>query len=545
MRRRDFLTKVGLAGGAGALYTTMDALGLVASPTNAPAAWAAETRAWQPPSASDFGLRGHGGRRRVLVLGAGIAGLVTAYELGKAGYRVTLVEARERPGGRNWTVRGGTVETELGGSPQRARFSDGQYLNAGPARLAQHMVTVDYCRELGVPIEVFTNANEDAYYYQEEVGGLSGQRIRHRTAKADVYGYVSELLAKSTDQGALDGRLTAEDRDRLIAFLRNFGAIGARRAGDPAGSYAYTGGSRRGYTLDPGAGTQEGDVLGPPFSLTDVLQSQVGNYFSFEFSYDQAMLMFQPVGGMDQIPYALARAVQRQGGQILYGTPVSEIVNTPDGVEVTVGEQRGWRPRVLRGDYAVCTVPPQVLKNVTSNFSAPVREALAYAVPNSVGKIALEYRRRFWEEDEKLIGGITNTNMDLSTIWYPSYGYLGERGTIVGYYNFGANAVAYGDLPPEGRLARAVAQGKKIHGDSYERELASSFSVAWQKIRYSEGGWVSWPSRTSGHYDRLLAPDGNVWFAGDHLSYYIAWQAGAIESARKVVRELHARAVNG
>jgi monoamine oxidase len=93
------------------------------------------------------------------------------------------------------------------------------------------------------------------------------------------------------------------------------------------------------------------------------------------------------------------------------------------------------------------------------------------------------------------------------------------------------------------RLSRAIAQGRKIHGDAYANELRTSFSVAWQKIRYSEGGWVSWPSRTSGQYTRLLEPDGNVYFAGDHLSYYIAWQAGAIESARKVVMQLHDRVV--
>ena len=69
------------------------------------------------------------------------------------------------------------------------------------------------------------------------------------------------------------------------------------------------------------------------------------------------------------------------------------------------------------------------------------------AVPVATGKIGLEYKRRFWEEDEQIFGGITNTNMDLSTIWYPSYGYLGDRGLVVGYYNFGANAVSYGDAP--------------------------------------------------------------------------------------------------
>lgn len=535
LRRREFLTRVGMVGGAGALYGTMDALGLVASPTNAPAAWGAEKAAWRPPARSDFGLQGRGGGR-VIILGAGIAGLVTAYELGKAGYRCTILEARERPGGRNWTVRGGTTETELGGVPQRARLHRGQYMNAGPARLAQHMVTMEYCRELGVPVEVFTNANADAYYYNEGVGPLSGRPIRHRTAKADIHGYVSELLAKATDQGALDRELTAEDKERLIAFLRSFGAIGAREQG-----FEYTGTSRRGYAVEPGAGTQAGEVLGPPFGVSEVLQSAIGQYFSFEFGWDQAMLMFQPVGGMDRIPYALARAVERQGGRIVYGAPVSEVANTADGVRVVYGERR--RERVVAGDFAVATIPPQILKGIPSNLSQTVKDALAYAVPVATGKIGLEYRRRFWEEDEDILGGITNTNLDVSTIWYPSYGYLGDRGVVIGYYNFGANAVSYGDAPLDQRLARAVAQGRKVHGDPYATELDSSFSVAWQKIRYSEGGWVSWPSRTSGQYGRLLEPDGNVYFAGDHLSYYIAWQSGAIESARKVVMQIHDRVV--
>jgi monoamine oxidase len=534
LRRRDFLTRVGMAGGAGALYGTMDALGLVASPANAPAAWAKERAAWRPPAKSDFGLRGRGGGD-VVILGAGMAGLVTAYELGKAGYRCTILEARERPGGRNWTVRGGTEETEIGGPRQRARFSDGQYMNAGPARIAGHMVTLDYCRELGVPIEVFTNANADAYYYNENVGPLSGTPIRHRTGKADVYGYVSELLAKATDQGALDGELTAEDKERLIAFLRSFGAIGADRE--------YTGTNRRGYAVDPGAGTEDGEVLGPPFGLSEILQSGIGQNFSFEFGWDQAMLMFQPVGGMDRIPYALAKAIRQQGGRIVYGAPVREIANTADGVRVVYDP--GSRERAIRADFAVATIPPQILKGIPSNLSQGTKDALAYAVPVATGKIGLEYRRRFWEEDEHIFGGITNTNMDLSTIWYPSYGYLGDRGLVVGYYNFGANAVAYGDLPPAGRLQRAVAQGTKIHGAPYADELRTSFSVAWQKIRYSEGGWVSWPSRTSGQYDRLLQPEGNVYFAGDHLSYYIAWQAGAVDSARKVVMEIHDRVLAG
>src|SRR5918997_3362523 len=217
--RRSFLYQMGAAGGAAAVLSSMEVLGLVP-----PAA--ADKLNYRAPSRGDFSLQGRGNATKVLVLGAGVAGLCAAYELGKAGYDVGLLEARQRPGGRNWTARGGTTETSLDGVTQTCAFDDGQYMNVGPARIPQHHTTLEYCRELGVPIEVFTNANADAYYYNEGVGPLSGKPIRHRTGKADVYGYVSELLAKATDQGALDARLTAADKERLITFLRSFGAIG-------------------------------------------------------------------------------------------------------------------------------------------------------------------------------------------------------------------------------------------------------------------------------------------------------------------------------
>lgn len=533
--RRDFLQAVGVTGGAGVLYGTMGAMGLVPTAEAAPPA-----PAFQPPKPSDFSLSGRS-PKSVLVLGAGIAGLTTAYELGKAGYRVRVLEARNRPGGRNWTVRGGTVETDLDGHTQRARFADGQYMNAGPARLAGHMVTLDYCRELGVPIQMFGNQNADGYYYNENVGALSNQPIRHRMAKADVYGYVSELLSKATDQGALDAYLTAEDKQRLLEFLGGFGSIGGKVAGDPAASFAYKGTDRRGYDIEPGAGTQPGTPYLTPYSLSDVLASGLGRYFSFEFGYDQAMLMFQPVGGMDRIPYAFERAVGKE--KITYGAEVRSIKSTGSGVEVEYAGADG-RLELAKADLCVCTIPPQVLKKIPSSFSATTAAALAYPVPVSVGKIGLQYGRRWWEEDEHIYAGITNTNLDLSTIWYPSYGYFGSKGVLIGYYNFGANAETYSKLPPAQREARALSQGAKIHGMAYRESFETSFSVAWHRTRYSEGGWVSWPSRTSGEYEHLLEPEGNVYFAGDHLSYYIAWQAGAIESARKAVTDLHTRVLS-
>lgn len=521
--RRQFLQQVGITGGAGVLYSTMGALGLNA---------AAETPAFAAPTRNDLNGRN---KKHVVILGAGIAGLTSAYELGKAGYKVTLLEARQRPGGRNWTVRGGTQETDLKGTTQRAKFSPGQYMNAGPGRIPQHHLTLDYCRELGVAIEPFVNQNADAYLYREGTTSLSSKAIRHRTAKADVYGYVSELLAKATDQGALDSLLTSADKDAVIGFLRSFGAIGTKTDG-----FAYTGtDGRRGYQVEPGAGL-EGGTTASPYALSDVFASGVGNYFSFEFGWDQAMMMFQPVGGMDRIPYAFEKAIGRE--KFVYGAKVLGLRNTSDGVEVVYST--GSRPRELKADYAICALPPHIAATVPSNLPTDIIAALQYARPTNAGKLGIEYSRRWWELDHRIYGGITNSNLDLVNTWYPSTGFHGDRGTVIGYYNTGANATAYGALSPAARFERAVAQGTKIHGDVYSKDIKASFSVDWANTEYSRGSWVGWPSQTDGTYAKLLDPTGNVYFAGDHLSHTIAWQHGAIVSARATVTSLHSRVMS-
>jgi monoamine oxidase len=521
--RRQFLQQVGITGGAGVLYSTMGALGLGA---------VAETPAFAAPTRNDLNGRS---KKHIVILGAGIAGLTSAYELGKAGYQVTLLEARQRPGGRNWTVRDGTVEKDLHGSTQKARFSKGQYMNAGPGRIPQHHVTLDYCRELGVAIEPFVNQNADAYLYREGTTSLSNKAIRHRTAKADVYGYVSELLAKATDQGALDTYLTATDKEALIGFLSSFGSIGGKAAG-----FAYTGtDGRRGYDVEPGAGL-EGGKTATPYGLSDVFASGVGNYFSFEFGWDQAMMMFQPVGGMDRIPYAFERAIGRE--KFVYGAKVLGLRNTSAGV--TVVYSTGGRPKELKADFAICALPPHIAATIPSNLPSDIIGALQYAVPQNAGKIGIEYNRRWWEEDFRIYGGITNSNLDTVNMWYPSTGFHGDRGTMIGYYNTGANATAYGALSPAARFQRAIAQGTKIHGDVYGKDVRAAFSVDWAGTEYSRGSWVGWPSQTDGTYAKLLDPTGNIYFAGDHLTHTIAWQHGAMVSARATVTALHSKVMS-
>ena len=272
-----------------------------------------------------------------------------------------------------------------------------------------------------------------------------------------------------------------------------------------------------------------------------MLESGLGRYFSFELGYDQAMLMFQPVGGMDRIPYALAKAVERGRGEIVHRHPGAGDRQHARRRARDV-EHRG-RPRVLEADYCVCTIPP--------TRAAQRPDQLLRRHEDGDRRAG---RRRHGQDRARSTSGASGRRTtgssaasrtptsDLGTVWYPSTGFFGRKGVVVGYYHFGGDAVTYGDLPHAEREARAIAHGRKIHGDAYADELERSFSVAWHKIPYTEGGWVSWPTRTAG-YQQLLQADGNTYFAGDHLSYFIAWQAGAIDSARLAVTALHERAL--
>ena len=517
--RRRFLQAVGISGGAGALSPPMGARGRApAGGTPAPP--------FRPPHPSDFTLTGRSAGR-VVVLGGGIAGLTAAYELGKAGYDCTVLEARAVAGGRNRTIRGGDTETDLDGHLQLADYDAGTYFNAGPGRIAQWMVTLDYCRELGVPVEIFANANADALIFHE---GMTAP-VRHRTARADVYGYVAELLAKATDQGALDARLTAADKERLLVFLRDFGRIGGRAA-----DWGYAGSNRRGFSAYPGAGPDAGTPLPGPPPLADVFASNVGRHLSFEFGYDQAMLMFQPVGGMDRIPQALKRAIG--GDRIKLGAQVTDVTTTAGGVTVTY--RRDDRVQQLDADYCIATLPPHLMARVPHNLGASVQSALGSFPAAPSGKVGLEYRSRWWEDDLRIYGGITETDLDLTHVWYPSHGFHAPRGLIVGYYTTGAAAQAYAALPPAERHARAVAQGVRIHGDKYRTELASAFSMHWERTRHIEGAWTL-PPWGSPAYTLLCEPAGRVHFAGDWLSHTVAWQHGAFVSARAAVTAVHQR----
>ncbi len=161
----------------------------------------------------------------IVIVGAGIAGMVLAWELRKAGYAPLILEARTRAGGRNWSLRGGD-EIREAASVQRVAWDAGPhlYFNPGPARLPYHHEGIlSYCRELGVALEVMSNDNRGALLQSD--AAFDGRPQRNRQVVNDIRGYVAELAAKAIDHDALTEAVTTEDKDRIRALLRSFGAL--------------------------------------------------------------------------------------------------------------------------------------------------------------------------------------------------------------------------------------------------------------------------------------------------------------------------------
>ncbi|MGW4478126.1 flavin monoamine oxidase family protein [Rhodococcus triatomae] len=521
---------LGMTGGAGLAYGAMATLGLAPATAGVPVRF-------QAPAAGDL-IGKAPGSTSVVILGGGPSGLVSAYELGKAGYDVTLLEARTRPGGRVYSVRAGATETEIGGETQTCTFSEGHFYNLGATRIPQSHITLDYCRELGVEVQPFGNQNSNTVVHYTGNTATSNQSIQYRAAKADTYGYVSELLHKATSMGALDTELTPEDKEKLSSFLRDFG--------DLSSDGRYLGSSRRGYEGGPAAGPGAGLNFGTetkPFGMSDVIQGGIGRAFSFEFGFDQAMQMMTPVGGMDRIMYAFR---DRLGDKIRFGAEVTSMKNVPDGVTVEY-EQDGTR-HTITADYCICTVPPNLVGRFENNLPSDVLLALQGAVPASAGKLGIEYSRRWWETEDRIYGGASNTDMDIAQIMFPYDHFHSDRGVVVAYYNTGRRQQAFESLTHRQRLAKALAEGSLIHGERYTQDVTSSFSGSWRRIKYSEGAWMSWKGAGDSHggaatpeYEKLLEPVDRIYFAGDHLSNAIAWIHGALSSGRDTVTKLHER----
>ncbi|MGY6770301.1 flavin monoamine oxidase family protein [Komagataeibacter sp. NFXK3] len=519
--RRQLLTRIGTLAGSAALYQAMTSMG-----------HAQGTDFTAPPVLS-------GAKRgtRVLVLGAGLAGMLAAYELRKAGYQVQILEFQGRAGGRNISLRGGDTVAELGGATQKVGFASGNYINPGPWRIPyHHQGLLHYCREFGVELEPFIELNHNTWLHSSKAFG--GKAVRYREYAADFNGFTAELLGKAIDQHKLDDAVSPDEREHVLTAMRQWGNL------DSGLNYrkGVISSECRGYEKAQGGGLNGEPVPSDPFDRKDVLASGLWTWMAFHERLEMQTTMFQPVGGMDMIGKGFNRQVH---DLITLNCKVTSIHQDDKGVSVTYNDMNhGGAVREAKADYCVCTIPLPVLSQLDVQVSAPLKAAIMAVPYGSSVKLGLEFKRRFWEEEDQIYGGISFTDQPISQISYPSHGYF-SRGpaVLLGGYMFGPAAYDFAGMTPQERIERALAQGEVFHPKHYRKEFSNGVSFAWSRVPWSMGCCSMWSEQArKTHYKALCTMDNRVVLAGEHASYVGCWQEGAILSALDAVTQLHKRA---
>jgi monoamine oxidase len=514
LSRRSLIHLVGKAGGVAAAYHTMAAMGLLAVPS-----------AYGGPPALPPG-RG----RQVVIIGAGIAGMVLAFELRKSGYRPLILEARPRPGGRNWSLRGGDTVAEPGFTQHIAWERDEHlYFNPGPARIPYHHEAIlSYCRTLGVPLEVMCNDNRAALLQDDQA--FAGVPQLNRRVVNDARGYIAELAAKAVDQDLMTQPVTVEDKERLRGLLRGFGALDK--------DLAYHGSARAGWSVPPDA-----THSGTPFQPLDLRQLLASDFWQGPMQFGEyptmAATMLQPVGGMGRIGEAFGRALK---GVITYEAVVTLLRRTDTGARIVWKHAASGAEHRIDAPFVVVAVPFPALHDIDTDFMPEIRAAMASVDYVPAGKVAFQSARRFWELDQQIYGGISWTSRDATQIWYPSGGLQTAKGILVGAYVWSEGlGNDFAAKLPATRLSDTLDDVAHLHPEA-PRFLGQGVSVAWKNIPYSRGGWSEWTSeaRATG-FPLLLKGDGPYLFAGEHMSFITGWQEGAVRSAHKVLEDIAVR----
>jgi monoamine oxidase len=490
LTRRQVLQWFGAVGGSSLVLGTMSAWELRAQPLGP-----------RPV------LAGRPQGTRVVILGAGVSGLVVGYELNKLGYDYQILEARDRVGGLSWSVKRGMGHTELGpgGEAQVCDFDEGQYFNAGPWRLPNdHHGILGYARELGVLLEPFNDANEVMFSEDPALGSLANRKIHLRELNSDLWGHTSELLAKALNRGSLDDLLSPEDKDLLLQFLVSAG---------------YLDSTERVYRPNAGARGSE-----DAYDLGVLLRSPFWNQVrAVNTGGSRPIPVLQPVGGMMEIPLAFQRF---HGSRIALNAKVVSIRSLEDDVRVVWENSRTGQRQEVVADYVVCCLPMNITKQLDVNFSPDMAAAVQASGHSSSSKMGFQMARRFWEQDDGIYGGhLQYRSYDpqapggggnpLPSFSYPSNGYGSQKGVLLGFYGGpnvpGVDGVPLIDAPIRMRFEHVLTHASKVHPQMRD-EFETAYAVMWPRVPFSEGAWAS-----------------------------PAWQEGAVESAWRTVQSLHER----
>jgi monoamine oxidase len=339
--------------------------------------------------------------KKVVVVGAGLAGLAAASELLRAGHDPLILEAQHRVGGRIYTMR--------------QPFAQGLYGEAGAMRIPRvHSLTMAYIDKFGLATSDFPMGSADTYAY---VGGVK-RRMAELQANPDLLGFETAAAEK----GKLAGAYWEETIRPLVQLVE--------REGDAAWGRIYADFDQ--YSVREFLelkGWSEGMI--EMFGLLNNQEAMMNSSFLELFREDGGSYytdMCQIAGGGDHLPHAFLPAL---GARIRYGARMIAIDQTPE--QVIVHYQTAAGRAQAAGEYAILTVPFPVLRHVEvlKPFSRPKQRAIRQLHYDASAKIFFQTRRRFWETDEGIFGGGTVTDLPIRNLYYTDYGKETGRGILL------------------------------------------------------------------------------------------------------------------
>jgi monoamine oxidase len=518
-------------------------------------------------------------RRKIVVLGAGMAGLSAAYELCKLGHTVSVIEATNRPGGR--------VRTH--------RFkSTGEYHELGAMRIPKsHDYTRHYISVVGLDpaLRTFVTSHDNQncfYYFRGQVCRIKDANSRgsvfdkfHLSAHEQQIAYHHAARARALFGILLENTsLSMSEEDRQSFF-------GQRLMTDRAAALESE-------TL--------GDFLSRRLDTAEA-KELIGSVTGLEVWWDKALSMFlrdeivntgdglqEIAGGLDLLPSKLAAMLPH--GTIRFNTEVTSIRLAKNGVQLQTRPTKkpqddgsDWDcpptkmpPQEEIADYVICTIPFGVLRRMEleglSNAKMRAIRNLNYA---SSTKVLLHCKERFWEmgsPDERIIGGASHTDQITRATYYPSdhavtpvaglvapsankgFHSIHTRavfadiqiasaiaaspgpGVLVGSYNWGRDARRLGALSPAERTEAVIDVLRHFHPD-IDEYVDDSQSMYWDDFRWSRGAFCFLqPGDLPDYYHAAIRPEGRLHFAGEHCSLDQAWIQGAVMSGIRTVEEI-------
>lgn len=449
-------------------------------------------------------------RKTVLVLGAGIAGLVAAYELKKAGHTPIILEAQNRLGGRILTLR--------------APFAEGLHAEAGAMRIPQtHDLTLHYCRHFGLELYPFTMGNPNAYLF------LNGARIR-----GTQYHAGPELLAHELDDHERSKTVQKMWGEAIQEFVDLIST-----QGDPAWDdivKQYDDYSTREFLesrkWSEGAielfGLLENQEANMNFAFVELLREEIGAYYTN---------LMQIKGGTDRLPHAFYSSLREH---LRLGAQVTAIDQNETSVTAHFKTTAGRFSETA--DYMICTIPFAVLRHIEilKPFTRAKQKAVRQLHYDASTKIFIQCRRRFWEEDEGIYGGGTITDLAIRNLYYPEHGRETGRGVLLASYTWADDAERWASLSPRDRLEQAIENVAQIHPQILD-EYEGGASWSWHDDPFAGGAFAMFePGQQSHLYEDIIRPEGRIHFAGEHASLAHAWIQGSIESGLRAATEVNA-----